>query len=314
MVNIFDKTLYQALANKALGYARENPILDLIPKVVLPLDMDQYKKPIYGASEGVRGGRPAVDGDLMLTAKSTLTFDLQDVYATLYWDKYDMMKEGKYLQQQKDEQLMEWARQANMSLFKGVYSQGYSAPATAATGSAGQGVKLIDGILDDAGAVVNLDGVDSTLTTAGDVYKALTKMVQSIPFRYVAGKEIILGMTPHFFDMANSSTFTNDSGLTEWEQFIRLHNTPTSPYKVSEKIIFSDDLFKYGTDITNTNDRLFAMIPSANVVERVYSRGFSMLGETTNSIGGITQTWSVKEAGCVIDSNAVLFSEQIAWA
>lgn len=307
-VNAFDKKLYESMSAIAAKYHREMPAVDVLPVATLKFNQDQYKKPIYGESVGVLGGMPGVDAEKMVTPQNYNTYELKDVYAKIYWDQYDMMLEGEYLAQSKQEKLNAWARIANVSLYKGVWNKGFDSDGF------GKGSKLINGILDDAGAVIDLDGTDSTLAAAGDVYKALVKMITSIPFRYVEGKEIILGMTPHFYDMANSALFTNDSGVTEWEQFYRLHIGGVSPYKVSVKVIFSNDLFLDSTDTVNTHDRLFCMITDPNIVERVYSRGFGLMGEAKNSIGGIDQTWTVKIAGCVHDSNAVLYSEQVAWA
>ncbi len=317
-VNVFDKKFYEALSSRAAKYGRENATGSLIARIPMApgisFNQNQYKKPIYEESEGVIGGKPGLLQDQILTAKDYKVYNMENVSIHVYWDQDDMMEQGAFLVQQKQEQLDEWARQANMSIMKGVYTKGFSQPAVAATGSAGQGSKLNDGILSQATTVADLQGADSILDAAGDVYKSLVKMITSIPFRYANGKEIILGMTPHFYDMANSATFTNASGLTEWEQFFRIHVAGQSPYKVSENIIFSDDLFKSGTDITNTNDRLFAMVAEPGIVERAYSRGFGLMGEDTNHIGGITQTWTTKLEGCVHRPEGVLFSEQIAWA
>ena len=317
-VNAFDKKFYEALSSRAAKYGRENATGALIGRIPLApgisFNQNQYKKPIYEETKGIVGGKPSLLQEAITTSKDTKLYPMKNVSTHIYWDQDDMMEQGEFLVQQKQEQLDEWARQANMSVLKGVYTKGYSQPAVAATGSAGQGSKLVNGILDDATTVADLDGTDSTLTAAGDVYKALVKMVTSIPFRYASGKQIVLGGTPHFYDLANSAVFTNDSGLTEWEQFFRLHVKGQSPYKVSEDIIWSDDLFKFSTDITNTNDRLFAAILEPGIVERAYSRGFGLMGESKNHIGGITQTWTTKLAGCVHRPVGVLFSEQIAWA
>ena len=307
-VNVFDSKLYQELSAVAAKYHREAQAMDVIPVAKVGFNKDEYKKPIYGLSQGVHGGTPSADSDQMETVKGHNVYSLKDVYATLYYDQYDMMKEGPYLLTQRNEQLTEWARNANISVMKGVYKNGFNA------GGIGQGAKLSDGIVDNATSVVDLDGTDSTLAASGDVYKALVKIVTSIPYRYVEGKEIILGMTPHFYDMANSALFTNDSGVTEWKQFFDLHVAGSSPYKVSPKIVYSNDLFIDTADTVLTHDRLFAFIGNdPSIVERAYSRGFGMMGEATNHIGGVTQTWTTKLAGCVHDANGVMYSEQIAW-
>jgi len=316
-VNVFDKKFYEALSSRAAKYGRENATGALIGRIPLApgigFNQNRYKKPIYEESEGVIGGKPGLLQDAIQTVKDTKYYDMKNVSIHVYWDQDDMMEQGEFLAQQKMEQLDEWARQANMSVMKGVYTRGFSQPAVAATGSAGQGSKLNDGILANCDTVAGLNGSNSALVAAGDVYKALVKMVTTIPFRYASGKEIILGMTPHFYDMANSALFTNDSGVTEWEQFFKIHVDGQSPYKVSPQIIYSDDLFKTSTDITNTNDRLFCMIADPSIVERAYSRGFGMMGEQKNHIGGITQTWTTKLEGCVHRPSAVLYSDQITW-
>lgn len=307
-VNVFDKTLYETLSNIAAKYHRESPMINVIPEARLEFNVEQYKTPYYGESKNVHGGRPDVLSDKMETAKNYKIFELKDVYATLYWDQYDMMMDGQYLPQTKNEQLSEWARNAGISLFKGVYANGYN------SSGVGQGAKLINGILDDATSVIDLDGTDSTLTTAAQVYYALNKFITSIPFRYASGKVIHLGMSPHFYEMANSATYTNTAGLTEWEEFMNKHVNGPSPYKVSPEIIFSNDLFLASTDTAGTHDRLFAFIADPTIIQRAYSRGFGMMGESINHVGGVTQTWTTKLAGCVIDPNAVIYSEQIAWA
>ena len=245
------------------------------------------------------------------------------------------MEQAEYLTQQTDEQLSEWARQANLSIMKGTYTKGFN------TSGVGQGSKINYGILDQATVVLNLNGTDSAFNAAGDVYKGLVNFLEAIPYQYRSGKQIIIGATPNFYDKANAALFTNDSGTTEWEQFYRIHAKGSSPLKVSENIIWSNDLFldtgattgneaavstQYDcadgsrnnaytqeTDVLGTSDRLFAMIVEPNFIERAYSRGFGLMGEAKNYVGGITQTWTVKGAGCVHRPLAVLYSEKITW-
>lgn len=338
-VNSFDKKFYQALASRAAKFARESDTGMLVARIPIAtgisFNQNQYKKPIYEESKGVGGGVPTVLQDMMTTAKDTKIYNMKDVYAHIHWEQEDVMQQGEFLVQQKQEQLEEWTRQANLAIMKGVQTKGFSVEGL------GQGSKLNYGALDQATMVLNLNGGDSKLDAAGDVYLALVNFLEAIPYQYRSGKKIVLGATPGFYDNANKALFTNDSGFTEWEQFFRLHVKGQSPLKVSEEIIWSNDLFldtgasvgneaaaatQYDaadgsrnnaytqeSDTLNIHDRLFAAVMEPNIIERAYSRGFSLRGEAKNHVGGITQTWTVKEAAAVHRPLAVLYSEQISW-
>ena len=342
-VNAFDKQFYQAISKTAGQFARDSnsgALIGRIPKATpensnILNDATQYKKPLFEESVGVTGGVPSLDQEMMTTSKDHAVYDIVNVNAYLHWDKEDLVQEGPYFSQMQREQLAEWARQSNMSIMKGVHKGGFNEDGT------GQNSRLNWGILDQATMVLNLDKTNSALTTAGDVYNALSNFCNAIPYQYRAGKKIILGATPGFYDHANAAAFTYNNGETEWEQFFRIHVKGQSPLKVDEDIIWSDDLFAdlganvgdaanvathYDcadgsrnnaytpeTDVLATTDRLFAAIMEPDIVERAYSRGFSLRGEAKNYVGGITQSWTIKEAGCVHRPLAVLFSEQITW-
>jgi hypothetical protein len=306
-VNAFDKRYYQAVAEQAAKYHRENynGILNGIPMKKIEWNKDEYKKPIFGESTGVYGGKPSLDAEQMLTAKSHKVWRLKNVNGKLVYDEDDMMKLGEKLAQERQEQIAEWTRQANMSLFHGVYTKGYD-------GRTPQGVALNDGFITNAQSVTNLNGTDSQLDASGDIYASLTKFVETIPYRYMENAQVNLLMDPLFFRKANSSTFTNDSGVTEWEQFIRFYRSDASPYRIGN-VYFSNDLVLDSGDTVGTNSRLFGWVSSPNVVERVYSRGFQMMGEFKNHIGGVTQTWTTKLEGCVHDNNGVIYSDKITY-
>lgn len=311
-VNAFDRKYYQAISEKAAKYHREmyRGILEAVPMKMLPFNVDEYKKPIFGASEGIYGGKPAVNGKIMQTAKSHKVHTLANVNAHLAWDPEEIMALGPQFVEQKNEQLAEWARQATMSVFNGVYTEGYSAT------NVGQGELIADGLLTNAGSVIDLDGTDSTLTAAGDVYTALSTFMEAIPFRYVEAGPINLLMDELFYNQANSTTFTNDSGVTEWEQFMRFHGpNGESPRKVG-KIFFSNDLaLSASADTVGTHSRLVGWVSDPSIAERAYSRGFGLAAkEVMNYAGGVDQLWTVKLAGCIHDTNGFKYSEQIAWS
>jgi hypothetical protein len=181
----------------------------------------------------------------------------------------------KLVPDHKDEQLMEWARQATLSLFKGIYTKGY-------TNGKGGGILIAPGFQTNATSVTKLNGIDSNLDAA-DVYKALTKFVGSI--RGVG--EISLLMDPLFFKMA--------CGVL-------------GQFKVKNVYISQDLALVGGTDIPGTHSRLMGWVNNSSILERVYSRGFGLAVEL-----GDFQIYTVRLVGCVHDPRGVIFSEQISW-
>ena len=308
---MFDQKFYQAMSMRANTHYREIGRSIAIPAAVIePLDADEYKKPIFAQSTGVYGEQDyGVDGDIMVTPKSHKLHYLAAVRSNIYWDVNDQKREASFLLQKKDDQLKEWARVADLSVWNGVYSKGFSSV------GAGQGVKMNDGILTNATAVTNLDGVNSALLAQGDVYKALTKIVETIPFRYRQNFPIKLAMTSNFISNANRALFTFSDGSTEWEKFYDKFITKgINGFKVDPDIIVSDEIFGNLGDTLATDSRVLAFIPDNRVCERAYSRGFGMLGSKYNEIQGVTEAWATKLGGCVHDANGVLLTEKITWA
>jgi len=305
----FDQQFYQSMAEVAATYFRESAKSAFLPVAFAKkLDSDEYKKPMMGNSTGVYGeSEYGTKGRKMETPKSTKIHSLAVVRCNIYYGPNELKQEGSFVVQTKTDKLQAWMKAADLSIWNGVYFEGYNE-----TG-AGQGPLLADGILTNAGTVINLDGIDSTLAAAGDVYKALTKMIHSIPFRYRENFEIKLMCTSSFIEKANGPTFTYDNGMTEFEKFYDKYVVKgVKGFKVSD-IEASDDIFGNLGDALNTNDRLLAIVSNPAVVERAYSRGISQLGQDQDVISGVEEAWATKLGGCVHDANAVLLSEQISW-
>ena len=306
----FDQKFYQSMASTAAVYYRESAKSAVIPVAYADkLDADEYKKPIFGASTGVYGeSEYGVEGRKMETPKSTKTHGLAVVRCNIYYGPNELKQEGSFVLQSKQDKLKEWMRQADLSIWNGVYTDGYNALGT------GQGSLLADGVLTNAGTVVNLDQAEasSAIDAAGDFYAALTKMIHSIPFRLREKFEIHLGMTSHFYILGNGPTFTNASGVTEFEKFYEKYVMKGVPgFKVSPNIVISDEIFGNLGDTLNTHDRLFAFVANPDVVERAYSRGISQLGQKQDVISGVEEAWATKLGGCVNDANGFLLSEQL---
>lgn len=311
-LSAFDQRVYQALSDRATKYYRENLKRSVyIPIATTPvLDQKEYKKPIYDKTQGFRSydGYTATP-DRAAVGKKNKIYDLKDVQVGLYFGPDEIMLEGQYLAQTKGQVMEELARQVDLSIWKGHFDEGYDVSGNPV------GNRLVNGILDDATTVADLNGGDSVLDAQGDVYKALTKMVESIPFRYRDGRDLVLGMTSNFFSKANSSTFTFDGGATEWDTFKAKYIDSNIPGFHISNIIVSDEAFTASGDTGGlTDDRLLIFIPDSDIVERAFSRKISLMGSQESLIGGINQGWGARFAGCVHDVSGVLYSEQITWA
>jgi len=321
-VGTFDARFYQAMNQKAKEYFMEDPQLNWLPQAIIqPQDASQYKKPIYGASIGVKGNTSLSMPDLkMQTPKSHNVYDLEYVEGNIYYDANEQLQEGQFLLQKKQQELKTWQNQVKQAIFKGVFTDGFT--------SAGLGVgnRLNTGIIEQATLVQNLNGTDSLMDAAGDVYKALSKMVNSIPFRYRDGKTVVIGCDDLFLSKARSALFRGATNqISELDLFLQELSTGTyaqNGQMVAPKLLVSDTLFlntvagttKTETDTLGTHSRLFATVSDPDIIEQAYSR-VGMVGEDRyNTIQAVVQKWAARCSGCVHDASAVVYSEQITWA
>jgi len=320
-VGVFDRRFYESLNQIAANYMMENPGTGWIPQaVVQPMDASIYKKPIYGESIGVKGAqklsRPALT---METPSSTQSYDLSYVEGDMYYDVNDMAMEQQYLVQRKAQELRTWTQQVSQSIFKGVFTNGF-------VSNVGQGVRLNDGIIEQSTLVENLDGTNSQLTAAGDVYKALSKMLGSIPFRYRDGRQVIVGVDDLFVRKARSVTFRGATNqISELDLFLQEQTGGMAQQGnelASTKLIVSDSLFlntkagttKTETDTSGTHSRIFMAVVDPSIIEQAYSR-FGLVGEDrVGTVQGLVQKFAARCSGCVHQPEAVVYSEQITWA
>ena len=198
-VMTFDQSFYQALSARAVNYVKEDPQLNWIHQaVVTPVDAPEYKKPILGNSIGVYGQtKLGLGNQKMETPRSHYVYNLNYVRGDIYYDVNDLLTEGQYLVTRKSQELSTWEDQVKQAIFKGVRTGTPTAASPVATmydeNGLGKGAVLNTGIIEQATLVEDLDGTNSALLAAGDVYKALSKIVNSIPFRFRDGKQVVIG-------------------------------------------------------------------------------------------------------------------------
>lgn len=321
-VGVFDISMYKALNKRVSGYFQEDAQLNWLPQSIqTPLHAPLYKKPIYGASSGVKGAHSLGEPDnRMITPQSTIDYNLEYVYSDIYYDVNDMLMEGQYLVQRKAQELATFENQVKQSVMKGVFSEGFS------SAGVGQGKRLNTGIIEQATLVTDLNGGDSALDAAGDVYAALSKMVESIPFRFRDGKTVVIGCDDRFAFRARGTKFRGSTNqMSELDLFLQELSTDTfaqNGQKVAPKLIVSNQMFlntvagtsKTETDTLGTHSRLFATVVDPEVLEQAYSF-VGMVGEDkVNTIQSVVQRWASRVSGCVHQPTAVVYSEQITFA
>ena len=331
----FDQSLYMALNQTAVKYFREDTDLNWVPQTIItPQDAPEYEKPIYGNSIGVTGQtQMGLNQQVMDTPKSHNLYKLQYVRGDIKYDINDMMMEGKYLIQRKAQELMTWKDQVKQAVFKGVRTGNPTATGTTTMYDAdgiGQGATLTTGIIEQATRIENLNGTDSLLDAAGDVNLALTKILQSIPARYRAGRKVMIGCDDLFSFNARKVLFRGSTNQqSELDLFFSEHASELATPNlvqlpnamVNPKPIVSDNLFlnqvagvsKTEVDVKGTNSRLFAAVVDPQILEQAYSR-MGMVGEDkVNTIQQVIQNWSARVKGCVHQPLAVVYSDQITW-
>lgn len=320
-VGVFDTRLYQDLNARAAGYMREDPQINWLPVHNTPkLNAYEYKKPLYSESIGVKGAHQiGLSQRMMETPKSYRVYDLEGVEADIYYDMNDMTMQAEYLAQEKTQEISVWADQVKQSFFKGVFTEGFTAA------GAGQGKRLNNGIIEQATLVQDLDGTNSQLTAAGDVYKALDKIVGSIPFHYRDGRQVMVGCDDLFRRKARTALFRGATNqMSEFDLFFKelaeSNPTGTDPM-VKKPLIVSDKLFlnlvagttKTETDTVGTHSRLFAAVVDPEIIEAALSF-YGLVGEKQEpTIRGVNQKWFARVCGCVHRVDAVVYSEQITW-
>lgn len=319
----FDQSLYQALDKTAAKYFREDPEINWIPRATVDiLDAPEYKKPIFGNSIGVTGEtRLGASKQRMETPKSHYVYPLNYVQGDIYYDQNDMMTEGVYLVQRKAQEIATWEDQVKQAIFKGVRTGIPSATGINTmydANGAGQGAVLNTGIIEQATLVENLNGGDSKLDAAGDVYLAMAKMYRSIPARFRDGRKVVFGWDDLFDQYARKALFRGSTNQqSELDLFLNEHADKIERRIVSDKLFLNlvAGATKTEADTIGTHSRIFCGVIDPNIVEQAYSRVGRMPGEDrVNVAGSVTQRWAARCSGCVHQPLGIVYSEQITWA
>lgn len=313
---VLEDAQYRAVADRAARYFLERAKMIDLPVIRTPKpNMKQYRwtqltKPYIAAEDTeadvATGGQTAEEwdeeGDLGDIQHGYNDYTLGSIQMTLKVmnSNINQFVGANLLADKRAALIAKFALDVDTGLIKGIYDR---------TGK----VLLASGYQAQATSVTNLNGSDSNLATKGDIWKAIIKMIDAIPFAMrEEGPPMILVMSENIAKNAKAPDRIYQDKI-EWDfiyenligpQAIEARKIGT--VRITNKILLS------GTDTLGTDDRMALYVPDERWIGMVISRSFSLLGETQQMLS-IKQAWGWT-GRCVIDNaNAGLWTEQIVW-
>jgi len=174
-------------------------------------------------------------------------------------------------------------------------------------------VLVASGYQAQATSVANLNGSDSNLETKGDIWKALNKMIDTIPLGMrQSSPPMELVMSEHIYKMASDPNRVYLQDI-EWDYIMKylMGERALKSRKINPDVKISNSMLA-PADTTTTHDRMALYVPNERWIGRVVSRGFSKLGEKKGMLSTTMQYgWTGR---CIIDNAlAATYTEQIVW-
>ena len=196
--------------------------------------------------------------------------------------------------------IKKFALDVDTGLIKGIYDR---------TGK----VLIASGYQTQATSVANLNGTDSNLITKGDIWEAINKMIDTIPFAMrEEGPPMIMLWSENIAKTVQGPKRIYQDKI-EWD-FIKseLMGENAQEARKIGSVRVTNKLLVSGTDTKGTHDRIALYVPDGRFIGKAVSRSFSLLGEKQGLIS-LKQAWGWT-GRCIIDNAlAGMFSEQIVW-
>jgi len=204
------------------------------------------------------------------------------------------------LADKREAKIEKFAKDVDTGLIRGIFDR---------TGK----VKIVSGYQDQATSVTNLNGSDSNLETKGDIWKALNKMIDTIPLGMrQSSPPMELVMSEHIYKEASDPNRVYLQDI-EWDYIKKyLMGEGALKYRrINPDVKISNMMLDSG-DTEITHDRMALYVPNARWIGKVVSRSFSKLGEKAGMLSTTMQYgWTGR---CIIDNAlAGTFTEQIVW-
>ena len=156
--------------------------------------------------------------------------------------------------------------------------------------------------------------MDNNLSTKGDGWKALNKMIDTIPLGMrQSGPPMELVMSENIYKKLSAPDRVYLEEV-EWDYIVKylMGERSLQSRKINPVVKISNKMLLHSDTIVD-NDRMALYVPDTRWIARVVSRGFSLLGEKQGMLS-YTQQWGWT-GRCIIDNAlAAMFTGQIVWA
>jgi len=308
---------YMAIALKASKYYLEKTAMAPLPLIQTPVPhVKQYRwtrltKPYIAAEDTVAnvatGGLEAEefpeDGPLGDVQHGFQDYSLGSINMFLKVKNSDIPQFiGPNLLADKREAIIEkFAFDVDEGLIRGIYDR---------TGK----VLIASGYQAQATTVTLLNGVDSNLSTKGDIWKAINLLIDTIPLGMrQQSPPMELVMSEHIYKLASAPDRVYLQDI-EWDYIKKylMGEGALQSRRINPEVQITNKLLVAGTDTIVTNDRMALYVPNNRWIGRVVSRGFSKLGEVQGMLS-TTQQWGWT-GRCIVDNAlAATFTEPIVW-
>lgn len=309
---VFDEQYYRSVTDKAADYYLETAKSATLP--LIQTDTPGQKQYVYVAmneSAGVYGGLNHRTGRAMTTMHQPTTYYLPVQDAHIQISNDDMEDYGPVLlANKKDSEIKQLVKSVDDASFHGVRND--------------MDVQLMEGIIGQVTTFQNpSSGADHDLTTKGEIWYAIDKMMKDIDFALrEEGPDMKLYIDPLTFGNAkNPNRIYND--VVEWDFINRQFIGPEAEkgFKIGEVIItnkilaLADDATTgNGTntaDTLGTDGRMMLLVPDERWIGRVVSEGFSLLGEK-QEVFHVDQYFGTRQRTIVFNEEAVVYTERLA--
>jgi len=313
---VLEDRQYREVSQRAAKYYQQKAVMAELPlrKTTIP-DALQYRWTRLTdpqiAGQDARNAPPATggveqweeEGDLADTQHGYNDYTLAGIQMNLKImnENINQFVGPNLLADKREAEISKFALDVDQGLIKGIYDR---------TGT----VLLASGYQTQATSVGTLNGTDNNLSTKGDIWKGIIKMVDTIPLGMrQEGPPMVLIMSEGVAKKARAPDRIYQDKV-EWD-FIydQLIGEKAMPARKIGTVKIADKILLTGTDTIVTHDRMALYVPDTRWIAKVVSRSFSLLGEKQEMLS-LRQAWGWK-GRCIIDNAlAAMFTGQIVWA
>ncbi len=316
--NIFSEKQYISIAEKAGQYYRENPKSQAIPLIKNKLrDGFVYRHRLFGDAQASYGTHEWSSGGTKAKSKPGYEdYNLESVEMELMIPKSSvtLYNSDNLLGEAYAEQVRRWVDDVDNACFHGVIPE-YSSTQSSA---------LNKGWCDRAANTIEnmSSAADEKIKTKGEIYHTINNLISEIPFRIRESNPGIIAFVSEDIDAAVRAPDRIYQDMNEWQMIYE--NFISEKASVARKIAAwiptnkilakaYDDTGGVNADTVDTlgtHSRIMLVINNPQLVARVVSTSFAMLGEESLLLE-IHQGWGWRGCGAVFDEEGIKYTEAL---